>query len=131
MKLILTILFLSLCLATFGQDTTATTSVDTNFYVNKTVKHKKEKSKYNKVAQKDDGYKVVVPTQSEYKLTVPKRVVTRQTDLIMYNTPEQEVWVDNSDNAFTHEINVAKRALETQNLTYYQLQHLLNLPYIR
>lgn len=106
MKQIATILFLLFSLYSFGQNQTDT-------------------ERYNPSKSKE--YTPVTPKQSEYKLITPQKKQTKHSEDFLYN----ENWADNSDNAFTHEINVTKHKLKTERLTYEQMQYLQSLPYIK
>ena len=122
--LLITILFLSVALYSFGQDKaneqdTAILTVEAK-HVNKDA----------------DYYKMVTPKQSEWKMVVPSNAklltnTDRDSAIYEFQKVEQVEWVDNSENAFTHEINTAKHSLATQRLTYNQVKYLLDLPYLR
>ena len=121
MKKILTFTFLTLAIAfsSFGQDTATHSQT---FSEQDTVV-------FHKVSKTDNGYKVVEPKQSEWKVVIPVRAYTLQSnsDTTLYKMEQVPVLITD----YQTEVKRIEYIQSNERLTYNQVRYLTSLPYVK
>ena len=84
---------------------------------------------FHKVGKTDNGYRVVEPKQSEWRVVVPVRAYSlkSETDTTLYKMEQVPVLITD----YNSEVKRIEYVQSHQRLTYTQVQYLTSLPYVK